>query len=56
VATRAELEWRSSDVLNCACKGELKLRTEHVYPLDEAAKAQTDLENRATTGKILLEP
>ena len=56
VATRAELEWRSGDVLGWARKGELKLRTEHVYALDEAAKAQTDLENRATTGKILLEP
>jgi NADPH2:quinone reductase len=56
VATRAELEWRSGEVLGWAAKGELKLRTEHVYPLDEAAQAQTDLENRATTGKILLEP
>ncbi len=56
VATRAELEWRSGDVLGWAVKGELKLRTEYVYPLDEAAQAQTDLESRATTGKILLEP
>jgi NADPH2:quinone reductase len=56
VATRAELEWRSGDVLGWAAKGELKLRTEHVYPLSEAAQAQTDLEDRKTTGKILLEP
>ncbi len=56
VATRAELEWRAGEVLGWAAKGELKLRTEHVYPLDEAARAQTDLEARATTGKILLEP
>jgi NADPH2:quinone reductase len=56
IATRAELEWRAGEVLGWAAKGELKLRTEHVYPLDEAAQAQTDLENRATTGKILLEP
>jgi NADPH:quinone reductase-like Zn-dependent oxidoreductase len=27
-----------------------------VYPLAEAAQAQTDLEARKTTGKILLEP
>ena len=26
------------------------------YPLTEAAQAQTDLEGRKTTGKILLEP
>ena len=56
VATRAELEWRSGDVLGWAAKGELKLRTEYVYPLAEAAQAQTDLEDRKTTGKILLEP
>ncbi len=56
IATRAELEWRAGDVLGWAAKGELKLRTEHIYPLAEAAQAQTDLEDRKTTGKILLEP
>ena len=56
IATRAELEWRAGDVLGWAAKGELKLRTEHVYPLAEAAQAQIDLEARKTTGKILLEP
>ena len=54
VATRAELEGRSGDVLGWVAKGELKLRTEFVYPLAEAAQAQTDLEARRTTGKILL--
>ena len=56
VATRAELEWRAGDVLGWAAKGELKLRTEFIYPLAEAAQAQIDLEDRKTTGKILLEP
>ena len=56
INTRAELEWRAGDVLDWAAKGELKLRTEYVYPLAEAAQAQTDLEARKTTGKILLEP
>jgi NADPH2:quinone reductase len=56
VATRAELEHRAGDVLGWAASGQLKLRTEHVYPLSEAAQAQTDLEARKTTGKILLEP
>ncbi|MFZ1084378.1 MAG: quinone oxidoreductase [Terracidiphilus sp.] len=56
VATRAELEWRAGDVLGWAAIGELKLRTEFVYPLSEAAQAQIDLEARRTTGKILLEP
>jgi NADPH2:quinone reductase len=56
IATRAELEWRAGDVLGWAAKGELKLRAEHMYPLSEAAQAQTDLEGRKTTGKVLLEP
>lgn len=56
IATRAELEWRSGDVLGWAAKGELKLRTEHIYSLAEAAQAQTDMESRKTTGKILLVP
>jgi NADPH2:quinone reductase len=56
VATRAELEWRAGDVLGWAAKGELKLRTEFMYPLSEASQAQIDLEARKTTGKILLEP
>lgn len=56
IATRAELEWRAGDVLGWAAKGELKLRTEHTYPLAEAAQAQIDMEERKTTGKILLVP
>jgi len=56
VATHAELEWRAGKILDWAATGELKLRTEYVYPLAEAAQAQTDLEARKTTGKILLEP
>jgi NADPH2:quinone reductase len=56
IATRAELEWRAGDVLGWAAKGELKLRTEHTYPLAQAAQAQIDMEARKTTGKILLVP
>jgi NADPH:quinone reductase len=56
IATRAELDWRSGEVLGWAAKGELKLRTEHMYPLADAAQAQSDLADRKTTGKILLEP
>jgi len=56
VATRAELEWRSGKILDWVATGELKLRMEHSYPLAQAAQAQTDLEGRKTTGKILLVP
>lgn len=56
VATREELEWRANDVLGWVADGSLKLRMEHVYSLTEAAQAQSEMENRKTTGKILLEP
>jgi NADPH2:quinone reductase len=56
VATRQELEWRAGEVLGWVASGELKLRMEHMYPLAEAGRAQTEMENRKTTGKILLEP
>ena len=56
VATRAELEWRAGEVLGWVASGQLKLRTEFIYPLTEAAQAHIDLEARKTTGKVLLEP
>jgi NADPH2:quinone reductase len=56
VATREELEWRANEVLNWVKSGDLKLRMEHVYVLEDAGQAQSDIENRKTTGKVLLEP
>ena len=56
ISTRQELEKRSGEILGWVASGELKLRTENTYPLEEAAQAQIDLEARKTTGKILLLP
>ena len=56
ISTREELEWRAGEVLQWALSGKLKLRMEHVYSLEDAAKAHEDMESRKTTGKILLEP
>lgn len=56
IATRQELEWRAGEVLGAVASGELKLRMEHVYPLSDAGRAHSDMEERKTTGKILLEP
>ncbi len=56
IATRADLEARANAVLNWVAFGKLKLRTEHTYPLADAAQAQRDLEARKTTGKVLLVP
>jgi NADPH2:quinone reductase len=56
IATRPELEQRSSDVFNLIIAGKLKLRIGHVYKLEEVQQAHRDLEGRKTTGKILLAP
>jgi NADPH2:quinone reductase len=55
-ATREELEQRAGEVMGWVASGELKLRVEHTYPLEEAAQAHRDLEARRTTGKVLLLP
>jgi len=56
IGSREELEQRAGAVFSGVASGELKLRMEHIYPLAEAAAAQSALEGRQTTGKILLEP
>jgi len=56
IATREALESRANDVLSWVASGKLKLRTEHNYPLADAAQAHRDLESRKTTGKLLLIP
>jgi NADPH2:quinone reductase len=55
-ATREELLWRATDVLNWVKSGELKLRVEKTFALSEAAEAHRQLEGRRTTGKVLLIP
>lgn len=55
-ATREELEWRATDVMEMIQSGELKLRIHKTYPLAEAAQAHRDLEGRKTSGKLLLIP
>jgi NADPH:quinone reductase len=56
IATREELDQRSSDVFQMIIAGQLKLRIHKTYPLSEAAAAHRDLESRKTTGKLLLVP
>ncbi len=53
----AARSWSAAgEVLGAVASGELKLRMEHMYPLSDAGRAHADMENRKTTGKILLEP
>jgi NADPH2:quinone reductase len=56
IATRDELVARSGAVLGMVASGQLKLRSQHTYPLAEAQRAHRDLEGRKTTGKLLLIP
>jgi NADPH:quinone reductase len=54
IATREELEQRSTDVMQMIIRGDLKLRIHKTYQLAEAQEAHRDLEGRKTTGKLLL--
>ena len=52
--TTEELTMRSKAVLEGIKKGWLKLRIDQVLPLEKAGEAQQKLEERKTTGKVLL--
>ncbi|KAK7325046.1 hypothetical protein VNO77_29087 [Canavalia gladiata] len=54
--TRDELLEAAGEVFANVASGALKVRVNHTYPLSEAAKAHEDLENRKTTGSIVLIP
>jgi NADPH2:quinone reductase len=54
IATKKELQTRAGSVFEMIRQGKLKLRIEHVYPLENVAQAHRDLESRRTTGKLLL--
>lgn len=54
IATREELLQRANDVMNATKQGWLKLKIDHVYPLEQAAEAQRMLQGRKTMGKVIL--
>ena len=54
IASREDLEWRSSDLFRWIGEGKLKINIDKIYPLADAAQAHRDLEGRKTTGKLLL--
>jgi NADPH2:quinone reductase len=55
-ADRAELLQRAEDVLNWIKSGELNIRIDRTFPLQDAAEAHRALESRATSGKLVLIP
>ena len=56
IITRQELQQRAGAVFGMIREKKLKLRIEHVYPLQQAVQAHRDLEGRKTTGKLLVIP
>ena len=56
VATRDELLWRASDVLAAIAEGRLRVAIGGRYGLAAAGEAYRDLEERRSTGKLLIVP
>ncbi len=54
--TRDELLWRAGDLFRWYGEGELEVRIDGVYPLEQAGEAHRYIEGRRTTGKVLLAP
>jgi NADPH2:quinone reductase len=54
VASRKDLLQRASDVYAWLADGSLDVRIGGTYPLEDARRAQEDLESRRTSGKLLL--
>jgi NADPH:quinone reductase len=56
IALREEFEHYCKELFAFITDGKIKIRIHEVYPLEEVARAHTDLEGRKTTGKLLLKP
>ena len=54
--TREEFERYCKELFEFVQQGKINIRIYEVYPLQDVARAQTDLEARKTTGKLLLKP
>jgi NADPH2:quinone reductase len=52
--SRDELLWRAGDVFAAMERGQLVLRIDYAFPLEQAAEAHRALESRSTTGKLIL--
>jgi NADPH2:quinone reductase len=57
VAQRRDLiQSMTVDLLGAVAKGELEVVIGDTYPLSETARAHTDMQERRTSGKVLLDP
>jgi NADPH2:quinone reductase len=55
VVTRAEIDAASGDLFAMVTSGKIKIEIGRSYPLADAPQAHADLEQRRTTGSIVLE-
>jgi NADPH2:quinone reductase len=56
IATRDELVWRAGELLGWMSDGSLSVRIDRAVPLADAGEAHRALEDRLTSGKVLLVP
>ena len=56
IDTREEFEKYSEELFGFIADGKANVHIHEIYPLQEVARAHTDLEGRKTTGKLLLKP
>jgi len=56
IVTREQLLEASGELFANIASGVLRVRVNHKYPLSQAAEAHADLENRRTTGSVVLIP
>lgn len=56
IATSEELAWRANDLFNWITTGQLTVRVDRGFQLDQAGAAHTYLATGAALGKVLIEP
>jgi NADPH2:quinone reductase len=54
--TREEFKWRTGELFKAIAAATIQVTVGQHYPLDQAAQAHRDLENRKTIGSVVLEP
>lgn len=52
--TREEFESYAGEIMELITVGKVNVKIHKVYPLAEVARAQSDIESRKTTGKLIL--
>ena len=56
IAKRSDLLEGADTLFSAVINGKLHVPINHAYALKDAARAHTELENRATTGASILKP